>query len=111
MDEEKKINPYLIPANSKKSMLIFGVFNKADLAIFITGVGISFLLMMFLPVSNFWVAIFSISPGLICAFLVFPIPNYHNIRTVIRNAWIFYTTRQRYIWKGWCFEYGERDKK
>lgn len=111
MEEGKKTNTYLIPANSKKSMLIFSVFTKLDLAIFATGVGISFLLMMFLNVSNFWVAMAAISPGLICAFLVFPVPNYHNIRTVIRNAWLFYTTRQRYIWKGWCFEYGERDKK
>ena len=92
-------------------MLIFGVFTKGDLGLFITGVGISFLMMMILPVSEFWIAILSISPGLISAFLVFPIPNYHNVRTVIRNAWIFYTTRQKYIWKGWCFEHGEESKK
>ena len=111
MEEGKKTNTYLIPANSKKSMLIFGVFNKSDLILFVTGVGISFILMMFLPVSDFWIAVLSISPGLICSFLVFPVPNYHNVRTVIKNAWIFYTTRQRYIWKGWCFEHGEDSKK
>ena len=104
-------NSYLIPANSKKSMLIFGVFNTVDLIIFGTGIGITFLLMMFLPVSEFWIAILAVSPGLICGFLVLPIPNYHNIRTVIKNAWNFYTTRQKYIWKGWCFDNGERDKK
>ena len=102
---------YLIPANSKKSMLIFGVFNTVDLIIFGIGLGISFFLMMFLPIEDFGFAILSIAPGLICGFLVIPIPNYHNIRTVINNAWIFYTTRQKYIWKGWCFEYGERNKK
>lgn len=102
---------YLIPANSKKSMLIFGVFNTVDLIIFCCGIGISFLLLMFLPVNEFWVAVLTISPGLICAFLVLPIPNYHNVRTVIKNAWNFYTTRQRYVWKGWCFDNGERDKK
>ena len=105
------MNSFLIPANSKKSMLMFGVFNTVDLIIFGVGLGISFLLMMFLPVSEFWVAILAISPGLICGFLVLPIPNYHNIRTVIKNAWEFYTTRQKYIWKGWCFDNGERDKK
>ena len=105
------MNSYLIPANSKKSMLKFGLFTTSDLILFITGVGISFLLMMFLPVSNFWIALIALSPGVTCAFLVFPVPNYHNIRTVIKNAWNFYTTRQRYIWKGWCFEYGETDKK
>ena len=111
MNGENRVNTYLIPANSKKSMLIFNVFTKADLILFATGVGISFLLMMFLPVDKFLIAMLSISPGLICAFLVFPVPNYHNVRTVIKNAWIFFTTRQRYIWKGWCFEHGEDSKK
>ena len=105
------MNSYLIPANSKKSMLKFGLFTTFDLILFLIGVGISFLLMMFLPVNNFWVALIALAPGVICAFLVFPVPNYHNVRTVIKNAKEFYTTRQRYIWKGWCFEDGERDKK
>ena len=109
--DENKVNSYLIPANSKKSMLIFSSFTKLDLFILGSGIGVSFLLLMLLPTSKFWFAILSISPGLICAFLVFPVPNYHNIRTVIRNAWIFYTTRQRYIWKGWCFEHGEGNKE
>ena len=104
-------NSYLIPANSKKSMLIFGHFNTVDLIIFSCGIGISFLMLMFLPVEEFWVAVISIIPGAIAALLVFPVPNYHNVRTVIMNAWIFYTTRQRYIWKGWCFEHGETSKK
>ncbi|MDO4963243.1 MAG: hypothetical protein Q4E75_04010 [bacterium] len=104
-------NSYLIPANAKKSMLLFGVFNNVDAIIFGIGVGISFLLMMFLPVDNFWVAIAAITPGLICAFLILPVPNYHNVRTVIKNAWEFYTTRQKYVWKGWCFKSEETDKK
>lgn len=104
-------NSYLIPANSKKSMLMFGLFNKVDLWIFVIGVAVSFILLMTLPVDKFVFAILSISPGIICSFLVFPIPNYHNVRTVIKNAWIFFTTRQKYVWKGWCFEYGERNKR
>ena len=104
-------NSYLIPANSKKSMLKFGAFTTLDLVIFGCGVGLSFLLMMALPVQNFAMAIIAIIPGLICGFLVIPVPNYHNVRTVIRNAWIFYTTRQKYIWKGWCANNGETDKK
>ena len=102
---------YLIPANSKKSILIFGLFTGSDLAIASVGIGLSLILMMFLPVGSLLVAILSILPGFIAAFLVFPIPNYHNIRTVIRNAWEFYTTRQKYIWKGWCFDNGEDSKK
>ena len=104
-------NSYLIPANSKKSALIFGLFTGSDLVIASVGIGLSLLLMMILPTGIFWVAVLSILPGFIAAFLVFPIPNYHNVRTVIRNAWEFYTTRQKYIWKGWCFEHGEGSKK
>ena len=104
-------NSYLIPANSKKSMLIFGYFNTVDLILFCSGIGLSFLLMMFLPMEQFGFAILAIIPGSIAFLLVFPIPNYHNVRTVIKNAWIFYTTRQKYIWKGWCLDHDEGSKK
>ena len=102
---------YLIPANSKKSQLIASLFNGLDLGILIAGVGLSFLLMMVLPVKSFWIGVLSIFPGFISVFLVFPIPNYHNVRTVIRNAWVFYNTRQKYIWRGWCYKDGTGDKE
>lgn len=102
---------YLIPANAKKSMQIFGYFNTIDLIILISGIGLSFLMLIILPIEQFWIAVLSITPATICAFLVFPVPNYHNIKTVIKNAWNFYTTRQKYIWKGWCFDHGEGNKK
>ena len=105
------MNSYLIPANSKKGLLKFSVFNTQDLIIFGVGLGISFLCLMFLPTQNFWIAVLSVSPGLLAGFLVFPVPNYHNVRTVIKNAWIFYTTRQKYIWKGWCVKNEEASKK
>lgn len=97
------MNSYLIPANSKKSMLKFGVFNNVDLIIFSSGIVVSFFLMMILPVSDIIAGAIAIAPGCICAFLVIPVPYYHNVRTFIKIAWEFYTTRQRYIWKGWCF--------
>lgn len=102
---------YLIPANSKKSMLLFGLFNKVDLALFLIGVGISLLLLMVLPIQSLFFAIIALTPGVVCAFLVFPVPNYHNIRTVIALAWEFYTTRQKYIWRGWCYNDGEETSK
>ena len=102
-------NSYLIPANSKKSMLMFGIFNTIDFWVFGVGLGISFLMLMFLPVQQFWVAMLAISPGLISGFLVFPIPNYHNVRTFIRIAFEFYTTRQHFVWRGWCFNSGKFD--
>ena len=97
-------NMYLIPANSKKSMLLFGLFTKFDLILFLVGVGISLLLLMVLPIESLLFAIIALAPGVFCAFLVFPVPNYHNIRTVIKLAWEFYTTRQKYIWRGWCYK-------
>lgn len=105
------MDSYLIPANSKKSMLIFGVFNTFDLILFGSGVGVSLLLLMLLPVEQLVWALIAIAPGCICAFLVMPIPNYHNVLTFIKIVFEFYTTRQRYVWKGWCFNNGEDNKK
>ena len=105
------MNSYLIPANSKKSMLHFGLFTTSDLIIFGVGLGISLLLLMVLDVSRLSIALIAIAPGSICGFLVMPIPNYHNIRTFIKLAWEFFTTRQKYIWKGWCFKDEEETSK
>lgn len=104
-------NMYLIPANSKKSMLKFGLFTTFDLILFLSGVGVSLLLLMLLPVDKLVFAIIALTPGLICSFLVFPVPNYHNIRTIIKLAWNFYTTRQKFVWKGWCYKDGEERSK
>ena len=102
---------YLIPANSKKSMLYFGLFNKFDLLLFGSGIGVSLILLAILPVDKLLWAIIALSPGVITGVLVIPIPNYHNIRTIIKLAYEFYTTRQKFIWKGWCFNEGDEDSK
>lgn len=104
------MNNYLIPANSKKSMLIFGLFNQLDLIIFCSGVGATLLLLLILPVEQLLTAIIAITPGLVCGFLVLPIPNYHNVRTVIKSAYTFFTSRQKFMWKGWCFLDGKDEK-
>ena len=106
---EGEFMDYLIPANSKKSMLILGVFDLFDLILFLTGIGISVLLLfLFQPGSLLW-AIFDITPGLVCGFLVMPIPNYHNTRVLLTEIYTFFTQREKFIWKGWCIrdEYGE----
>ena len=102
---------YLIPANTKKSQLIFGVFNKFDFALFGSGVGISLFLLLILPVEQLSIAIIAILPGLITGFLVFPIPYYHNVLTVIKNCFVFYTSRQKFSWKGWCVTDGEESSE
>lgn len=104
-------NTYLIPANSKKSLMIFGLFYLFDLMLFGTGLGITLLLLMVLPLESLTMSIIAIAPGLVTGLLVFPVPNYHNLLTVLMEVWIFFTTRQRYVWKGWCVNNGESDKK
>ncbi len=105
------MNSYLIPANSKKSMLIFGLFNQLDLWIFIIGLIVSLALLMILPVDQLLYAIIAILPGATCGFLVVPVPQYHNVRTFIFIAFTFFTTRQHFVWKGWCFNNGDDETK
>ena len=102
---------YLIPANTKKGMLFFGLFNTFDLILFGTGLGISLLLLIALPVDRLLWALLAVSPGIVTGFLVFPIPNYHNVLTVIKNVWTFFTTRQQFVWKGWCVNEEEDSKE
>jgi hypothetical protein len=103
-------NSYLIPANTKKSMLIFGLFTKFDLILFGSGIGLSILLLILLPVEQLVMAIVALLPALVTGFLVMPVPNYHNIRTLLMSAFDFYTNQRKFKWKGWCVPHGE-DKK
>lgn len=106
------MNNYLIPANSKKSMLIFGLFNTTDLIIFGCGIATTLIMLLIFSPSSIAFAIIDMLPVGITGLLVFPIPNYHNMMTVIQNIWNFYMypDRRKYGWKGWCFENGEERK-
>jgi len=101
-------NGYLIPANSKKSMLILGFFNPTDLIIFGTGCVITFLLLMILNTQDLKQAAIILAPALLAAFLVLPVPNHHNIRTFIGNVYNYFTNRRSYYWRGWCMNRGEK---
>ena len=57
---------------------------------------------MIVSPSSLLTACIDLAPAVICGFLVLPVPNYHNIRIVIQELYTFYTTRQKFIWKGWC---------
>ena len=106
-------NQFLIPANTKKGSLIFGIFMPVDLAIFLTGVGITLLALIIMSTANIMdnvTSILGILPALIAVFLVFPFPNYHNVRTAIGEVITFYTNRQKYVWRGWCSSYEFKDK-
>ena len=104
------MNNYLIPANSKKSMLYFGLFNATDLWIFGSGVLVTFALLLILPVEELFAAIIAIAPATICSFLVLPVPNYHNVRTFIRSFVIYILADKEFHWKGWCLLNGNEEK-
>ena len=93
---------YLIPANSKKSKLILGLFRPIDLGILASGVVVTLVLIMLGLTKELWQVIITLLPAGICAFLVMPVPNYHNVLVVIMNIFRFFTQRRVYIWRGWC---------
>ena len=102
-------NNFLIPANSKKSMLYLGLFNMTDLIIVGSGALATVILMLTISLQNssLKTALIVIAPLVICSFLVVPLPNQHNVRTFIKNIYTYYTRRRTYYWKGWCMNYGE----
>ena len=96
------MNQFLIPANSKKSMLIFGLFRPIDLIIFVCGALATVLMLIIIKSSSIPIVVIKLLPLLTTALLVFPVANYHNTLTVLVLIYQFYTTRQKFIWKGWC---------
>ena len=105
------MNNFLIPANAKKSMLILGLFTRFDLILFGIGIGLTLVLLMTLPLEEFAISIIALLPALITGFLVLPVPNYYNMRTLIGSAISFYTNQRKFKWKGWCVPHGEEKKK
>lgn len=95
-------NQFLLPANSKKSALIFGLFTVTDLIIICVGGVFSLTMLFILKNPNLRELILAILPLLIGASLVYPVPNYHNVLQLITNIVNFYTGRKKYYWKGWC---------
>ena len=102
---------FLIPANSKKSMKLFGLFYPIDLIILGIGTFTTFILVTTLDIGDIALAILAILPVSIAGFLVFPVANYHNVRIFLMSMWTFFTTRRTFIWKGWCVRDGEESKK
>lgn len=96
-------NRYLIAANSKRAQLIFNIFRKIDLYIALSGLGLTIVLFLIFQPETLVSGILILLPALICAFLVIPVANYHNILCVLQNIYKFYfMDRQSYIWRGWC---------
>ncbi len=94
---------YLIPANAKNGNLIFNIFTWFDLCLFGGGILGSLILLIIISPQTITTAMICLGPVLICSFLVIPVPNYHNILTVIREMIDFFYGRRNYKWKGWCY--------
>ncbi|MBQ8659620.1 MAG: hypothetical protein IJ475_02130 [Bacilli bacterium] len=102
-------NNFLIPANSKKSMLILGFFTPLDLIVFSVGVILSVILLLLIKSSNIMVLLGLASPALLAALMVAPVPNYHNVMTLLSNVYKYFSGRKKYYWRGWCASREQRD--
>lgn len=105
------MNQNLIPANSKKSQLILGFFTPFDLIVFGTGIVFTVVMLIFLKTNKMTELVLVLSPALFTGFLVMPVPNYHNVMTLIGNVFRFYTGRKKYYWRGWCVTSEARENK
>ena len=78
---------YLIPANSKRSMLIFGLFAPIDLIIFSVGAGLTIILMLTFQANTLRDVFMILLPLLISSTLVLPVPNHRNVWTLASNIY------------------------
>lgn len=108
------MNGSLVPANTKKATLILGMFRPyPDVVIAATGTVTTIIILWALSyfVVPAWALILALMPMLVCALLVFPIPNYHNTLCAIQSIIGFYQGRRKYIWRGWCLRYEYENNK
>ena len=101
---------YLVPANTKKSLLIFGILRPIDAIILGVGISISVILLLILNNAGTLFTILACIPMFIALILVLPIPYYHNTLVAVQSVIKFYNERRNYIWKGWCV-YNEFDDR
>ena len=103
------MNLFIIPANSKSGKLIFNIFRPFDLILASVGLVVSVLLILIVTPKSLLTAVMCFSPGLISAFLVIPIPNYHNVLVVIQETINFFANRRNYKWEGWSVKKDESE--
>jgi len=103
------MNNYLIPANSKRSMLILGWFKLIDLIIFGVGIGLSVLLMIVFGTGTVKDMLFDLTPAIITSIMVLPVPNHRNIWNLTLNIYNYLVNQRNYKWRGWCILHGEEE--
>lgn len=97
---------YIIPANSKKSQLIFNVFRPIDLfGILLPGALLTVVFLFVFPGDSISAIIIKLAPVSLALFLVMPIPFYHNVLVYLREVYIYLSSQRRYYWRGWCASY------
>ena len=104
------MNNYLIPANSKRSMLIFGIFRPIDLGIFITGGVLTFVMIFINNPQDLTDVFIDLIPLLVGSIMITPVPNQMNIWSFTVNVYSFLIHQRNYRWRGWCKSYGEETK-
>ena len=105
------MNGSLVPANTKKSMLIFGMLRPIDAIILGVGISISVILLIIFNNAGTIITLVSCIPMLVCLGLVMPIPNYHNTLVALQSILRYYQERRNYIWRGWCVKDEYNDNK
>ena len=101
------MNMFIIPANSKSGKLIFNIFRPFDLILSSVGLVVSVIMILAAAPKSLLGVIICLLPGLVCAFLVIPVPNYHNVLVVIQETVRFFTNRRNYKWEGWSVKTDE----
>ena len=97
-------NNYLIPANMKSGQLILNMFKPFDLGLAIAGafeILIALMITSNANVTEWYYQLLAVLPGLILFVLVIRIPYYHNVRTLINDIYLFYSTQRSFRWRGW----------
>ena len=101
---------YIIPANSKKSQLIFNVFRPFDLyGVLLPGILLTTVFLFIFPGDTISDIAIKLTPIAISLFLVMPIPFYHNVLVYLQEVIIYFNSQRRYYWRGWCASYVGND--
>lgn len=105
------MNQYLIPANSKRSMLILGLFTPVDMIIVAVGGFITLIMLFVVNAETLQDVGIILTPLLISAAMVAPVPNHRNVWNLTANIYTYLSRRRTYYWKGWCMTRGEEDER
>ena len=103
------MNIYIIPANPKSGKLIFNLFRPFDLILAASGLILSILLILIAAPKTLVGTLMCLLPGIVCAFLVVTVPNYHNVLVVIQEGVTFFSNRRNYKWEGWSVKTDESE--